>query len=242
MSTLGDTAKELKSGEVPTTRFPDGLTRLWPFWLGLAILAALWIGPLPERARGSFAAHMVMHMGVVAIASPVLAIGLLRLWPALANRLTPALAILASFAEFAAVWTWHAPALHDAARVELPLLVFEQGSFLLAGLFVWMTAIGAATPDNSTHAARASGAVALLVTSMHMTLLGALLLLSPRPLYECAKICAPAAWLTPLEDQQLGGVVMLVIGGVSYLAGGLTLLFSALNERNDELGLEEIRT
>lgn len=91
--------------------------RLWPLVLGLGLLAALWMGPLPERARGSFAAHMVMHMGIVAVAAPLLVIGLLRLAPGAFRGVPPQLALAASFAEFVVVWGWHAPALHDGKSV-----------------------------------------------------------------------------------------------------------------------------
>ena len=43
---------------------------------GCLLLAALWFGPLPELARQSFAAHMSLHMGVVAVATPLVALGL----------------------------------------------------------------------------------------------------------------------------------------------------------------------
>jgi putative membrane protein len=70
--------------------------------------------------------------------------------------------------------------------------------------------------------------VGLLLTSMHMTLLGALLALSPRPLYPHLH---GAAGLTPLADQQLGGAIMLLVGGVSYLLGGLALTVGLLRGR-----------
>jgi putative membrane protein len=56
-----------------------------------------------------------------------------------------------------------------------------------------------------------------------MTFLGALLALAPRPLYTHV---AQFAGLTQLEDQHLGGAIMLVVGGVSYLGGGLWLTAS----------------
>jgi putative membrane protein len=34
--------------------------------------------------------------------------------------------------------------------------------------------------------------------------------------------------LAPMQDQQIGGVVMLLVGGGSYLVGGLALLFRLL--------------
>lgn len=205
--------------------------RFVPLAAALALLALLWGGPLPERAEGSFSAHMVMHMGVVALAAPLLAFGLARAFPRLVSRVPGRLALFAALVEFVLVWGWHAPALHDAARRSLPLFVLEQASFLTAGLFVWLTALGAGANGRRTES-RAAGAAGLLVTSMHMTLLGALLLLSPRALYACAQLCTPFATLTALEDQQLGGVLMLGIGGAAYLAGGLLLLAGLLNERH----------
>lgn len=205
------------------------ITRFWPLAVSVLLLALLWFGPLPEWARGSFTAHMMLHMSLIALAAPILALGLARAFPGLIAGLSPAVAIAASLVEFVAVWAWHAPALHDTARVDASIFVLEQASFVGAGVLLWTSAIGAS--GDGRPAARAAGVVALLVTSMHMTLLGALLLLAPRPLYACADLCSPAAALTPLGDQQLGGVLMLLVGGAAYLAGGLVLLASLLRER-----------
>ncbi|WP_158043930.1 cytochrome c oxidase assembly protein [Skermanella pratensis] len=222
VGTLGTSAERAGPG-------PRAPVELWPLAAGLLLLALLWFGPLPDRARGSFAAHMVMHMGVVAVAAPLLAVGIARAFPRLVASFPPGLALAASLLEFAAVWTWHAPALHDAARAETAFLVLEQASFLAAGVLVWASAVGA--PGDGRLAARGAGVCALLITSMHMVLLGALLLFAPRPLYACAEVCSPAAALTPLGDQQLGGALMLIIGGTAYLAGGLALLSSVLRDR-----------
>ena len=43
---------------------------------GLVILAAAWFGPLPQLAERAFFAHMTLHMGVVAVASPLIALGI----------------------------------------------------------------------------------------------------------------------------------------------------------------------
>lgn len=206
---------------------PDGLR---PGWLvaGLAVLAAVWIGPLPEWSRQSFASHMLMHMGVVAVAAPLVAAGLAR------SRFDPArrwpswfAPMAASALEFMVVWAWHAPALHHAARHVPGLLVLEQGSFLLVGLLVWIAAFGGDPARQRDRAA--AGVAGLLVTSMHMTLLGVLLALASRPLYGGHQVALFG--MTPLQDQHLGGVLMLVFGGVSYLLGALVLLAGLLRER-----------
>ncbi len=190
---------------------------------GLA-LAAVWLGPLPELARSAFWAHMTMHMGVVAVAAPLLSLGLAggRHDPV---RKAPRLfaPVPASVLELIVVWAWHAPALHHAARHGVAGLVLEQGTFLLSGLFVWLAAFGG---DRSRGGNRtAAGVVGLLLTSMHMTLLGALLAMATRPLYTHAH--GPSG-LTPLEDQHLGGAIMLLVGGISYLLGGLWLTVGLL--------------
>ncbi len=187
--------------------------------LALLVLASLWLGPLPHLAKQSFSAHMGMHMGVVAIAAPFLAFGIaggpldpVRTWPAM----FPPVPI--SIIELVVVWAWHAPALHHAARHGAGGLVLEQGAFLVAGLLVWLSAFGGDPARRENRAG--AGIAALLLTSMHMTLLGALLALTPRTLYTHA---GHFTGLTPLEDQHLGGAIMLLVGGVSYLAGGLWL-------------------
>jgi putative membrane protein len=185
---------------------------------GLLVLVLVWGGPVWLLLGPSFTGGMVMHMGVVAIAAPLLAIGLsqqgmLRRCPRLVGPL------VASVLEFAAVWGWHMPGPHEAARSATLFLLLEQGSFLLTGLLVWLACLGAEGERQG------SGIVALLLTSMHMTLLGALLTLAPRPLYD-HEACLG---LTVLEDQSLGGVVMLLVGGAAYLAGGLALAARLLN-------------
>jgi putative membrane protein len=208
------------------------------FITGLLTLAALWLGPLPEMAQHAFWAHMTMHMGVVAVAAPLLALGLAgsRYDPVAYSPSVLFAPIPASVLELVVVWAWHAPGLHHAARHHLAGLVLEQGSFLVAGLLVWVSAFGGGALRQGRRAA--AGVVGLLLTSMHMTLLGALLALTPRPLYDLAEAAGP---LTALEDQHLGGAIMLLVGAISYLAGGLGLTVSLLRGRSSPSATESER-
>jgi putative membrane protein len=193
--------------------------RLTIVTLGLVVLAVAWLGPLPALARQSFSAHMTLHMAVVAVAAPLVAIAVSgsRFDP---TRTRPRLfaPIPASIVELGVVWAWHMPVLHHAARHATWPLVIEQASFLAAGLFLWMAAAGGEREQRRLRGG--AGVVALLFTSMHMTLLGALFALAPRPLFAHAAVPAAAS---PLADQHLGGAIMLLVGGTSYLLGGLWL-------------------
>ena len=202
------------------------MTRAALFALGVMTLALAWLGPLPGLAPRQFSAHMTMHMAVVAVAAPLVALGLAGgrfvpagRWPSIFSP------IPASVVELIVVWAWHAPVLHHSARGSLAGLVAEQGMFLLSGLLMWGSAFGGPTRHDASRAG--AGIVGLLLTSMHMTLLGALLALSPRALY--VHQLTAAGGRTPLEDQHLGGAIMLLVGGASYLAGGLALSAKLLN-------------
>jgi putative membrane protein len=182
------------------------------------LLAVVWLGPLPALARQSFAAHMTMHMAVVVAAAPLMAFAVAgSRYDPIGRRVWFAAPLAASMIEMAIVWGWHAPALHHAARHHMWALATEQGSFLAAGVLLWMTAFAG---SDQRPARAASGVVALLFTSMHMTLLGALFTLANRPLFQHG---ADTSNATAVADQQLGGAIMLIAGGASYLIGGLWL-------------------
>jgi putative membrane protein len=212
----------------PTSPLRTGRVRAAAAAAALAALACVWLAPLAASLPGPFSAHMATHMTVVAVAAPLLAFALaggaldpLRRLPA------PLLAVPASLVELLVVWGWHAPALHDLARRSALGFAAEQATFLASALVVWLcvaapersgapyAASAAGRREHEAGSTSAAGVVALLLTSMHMTLLGALLALAPRPLYH--------AHASALADQQLGGALMLTIGGAVYLGGGLLL-------------------
>jgi putative membrane protein len=189
------------------------------FISGILALSLAWIG-LGSEFAPPFTAHMIMHMGVVAIASPLIAVGIsgTRFDPS--DKMALFAPLPASLLEFVIVWGWHAPALHGLARMSAAGFVLEQFSFIAVGLILWLSCLGGRGRNG------AAGVFGLLFTSMHMTLLGALLALASRPLYSHVHL---PAGLTPVEDQNLGGVVMLAVGGAVYLLGALALMARLLN-------------
>ncbi|WP_037083586.1 cytochrome c oxidase assembly protein [Neorhizobium vignae] len=194
---------------------------------GLIVLFALWVLLLPLADRSSFSVHMIAHMGIVAGAAPLIAIGLSGTrfdFSAGRRWLTP---LTASLMELFAVWIWHIPVLRALSEASPFLAAFEQAVFLAAGLSLWLSCLGGAATGREER--RLAGTFGLLFTSMHMTLLGALLALSPRPLYGDGEVSCFGVTLSAAVDQQAGGVVMLLVGAAVYLAGGVALLARTLN-------------
>jgi putative membrane protein len=200
------------------------------FLLGIITLAVLWLSPWSALGVGPFSTHMIVHIGLVALAAPLIVLGIAG------TRFDPVARFAAwfppiqvSMAEFLVVWGWHTPLLHHAARHSRLALVAEQSLFLITGLWLWFAVLGGAAEQRRQRAAL--GIIALLLTSIHMTLLGALLVLAPRALFgDHAPAGAGELHLAraALDDQHTGGTIMLIVGGISYLAGGLGLTITLL--------------
>jgi putative membrane protein len=201
-----------------------------PFVLGILVLVLLWLGPLPGWAAHSFSAHMLLHMGVVAVAAPLIGLTYARRWSdAPGARLRFLHPVPASVFELVVVWAWHTPALHHAAQHRLDVLFCEQAMFLAAGLWLWSASFAGIRRGGARVW---MGVAALWFTSIHMTLLGAIFALAPRALY----MGPDAVGIAALADQHLGGGIMLLVGGVSYLAGGLWLAFQGLGTHTAPTG------
>jgi putative membrane protein len=190
--------------------------------LGMGALFVALISPLGALGETLLSAHMVQHALLVAVAPPLLLLGHpaalfvrglpLRWRPAWAgaarvfsmlSRPLPA-AALHGFT----LWFWHAPAAFDAALESAPLHLVEHASFFGTALLFWT----AVMRMRGVHRSAAALAAAF-ATLVHSGLLGALITLSPYPLYRGAS----------LEEQQLAGLIMWVPMGVAYLAACLYL-------------------
>ena len=171
---------------------------------------------------GPFTRHMIAHMTLIALVAPLLA-GLIA-----GSRLDPVRRrpgwfspIAASLIEFVVIWSWHAPAWHVAAGHNPAVFALEQACFLGAATYLWLSILGGEPVSRAMRAA--AGVVALVLTFAHMTMLGAVLALTPRVLYAHAA--------EALTDQQLGGAVMIAAGTVAYLGTALWLSHSLLAGR-----------
>ena len=207
------------------------------FALGWAMLAAALLPPLDTLTHRSFAVHMVQHELLMVVAAPLLVLGRpLEAWSwALRlptrrslHRMTRAKplrrawrALTAPFGAWTlhalSVWLWHVPVLFRLALESVPLHILQHGCFFGSALAFWWAAFG-----KGTRAPTAASIASLFTTMLHTSALGALLTFAPTVWYAIAQ--TPPFGLTPLEDQQLGGLVMWVPGGLGYMIAGLAIV------------------
>ena len=126
----------------------------------------------------------------------------------------------------AALWVWHAPALFQATLRSDLVHTAQHVSFLGSALLFWWALV------HGPRGLMGYGAAVLYVftTSVHSGVLGAFITFTGRLLYP-AYAGTTAAWgLTPLEDQQLGGLIMWVPAGLVYVVAGLALCAGWMRE------------
>ncbi|RYE97831.1 MAG: cytochrome c oxidase assembly protein, partial [Oxalobacteraceae bacterium] len=120
---------------------------------------------------------------------------------------------------FAALWIWHAPALFQAGLVDNDIHALQHASFLFSALLFWWAVLG----RHGIHHSRGASIVYLFTTMMHTGALGALFTMSETVWYPLYGDRPALFGLTPLEDQQLGGLIMWIPGGLAYVIAGLVL-------------------
>lgn len=215
----------------------------------LAFLAGLWVMAMsllsPIHAAGGvlFSLHMVQHILLLVIAAPLLVLGrplVVYLWalpPALRMGVgralvrPPARITLSTLGRPAVgwllyasiVWIWHLPTLYEAALLTEWVHALQHGTFVLAALIFWWAALEFGRRRSGGYGL---GIIYFFTTALHGSAFGALLTFAREawyPFYEGRT----AAWgLAPLQDQQLGGLVMWVPAGLVYLAAALVFLLS----------------
>jgi putative membrane protein len=129
----------------------------------------------------------------------------------------------------AAIWFWHAPRFFDATLRSDLVHTAQHLSFLLSALLFWWAVVYA-------HGRRAygSGILYIFTTAIHTGILGALLTFSPHVWYAAYTNTTQGWGLSPLQDPQIGGLVMWVPASIVYLIGGL-LLFATWMKESDAL-------
>lgn len=178
--------------------------------------------PLHGLAHDLFAAHMVQHLVLLLAASPLLAAGLLR-----TGRRAPGL-VAGLAIHTAALWLWHVPALYDASVRHEALHVVEHATFLGAGTLYWWGVLDAA------RVGRAGSVASLFLAALGMGMLAALVTLAAHPWYAAHAATAARHGLSPLGDQQLGGVIMWVPGGTVYVVAGAWVFARWLRSQGPE--------
>jgi putative membrane protein len=212
-------------------------------WITLVLAL---VSPLHPWGAVLFSAHMTQHELLMLVAAPLLVLGrpmIPFLWalPRSTARFfanwtnasawqriwkTVTAPCLAWLIHAVVLWTWHVPFLFEATRDNEFVHALQHASFLFSALLFWWAIL------HGRRRAVGFGVAVLYMftTALHSGLLGALLTFTRTLWYPIYTNTTQPWGLTPLEDQQLGGLIMWIPAGLVYVIAGLALFAGWLRE------------
>lgn len=217
--------------------------QLFSFTLGLLVLALILGSPLHHLSEDFlFSAHMLQHLVLTLVVPPLLLVGM-PAWAIPEGRLArrvqelserrayPVLAFVSFNLAFAYL---HLPALYDLAfGTEIAHRATHIG-LLVLGVVNWLPLLS----PNPAVLPRLSGPAQMLycfAQSIPGALVGALITLSDQVLYRHYALRPIELGVNPVTDQQIGGLLMWVVGGTFWLFA-LTVLFFRWADREERFG------
>ena len=226
-------------------------TRALLFGAGLALVVLPLVSPLDEAGdERLLSAHMLQHvligdaaaaLLVVAVRGPLL---VFLLPPALLRPLAalrPLRAVLSTLLRplvaiglwAAAIYVWHVPAAYDYAAAHPLVHDLEHLSFVVAGTLVWIQLVDPARHGRLRRPQRIFFALGML--ALTQPLVDALLFSSGPAYGRYANQPDRLFGLSPLTDQRLAGVVMMVEQLLTLGICVALLLWPYLKERRERV-------
>jgi putative membrane protein len=223
------------------------------FLAGWASLVVATIGPFHRMSETLFSAHMTQHEMLMLISAPLIVLGrpqITSIWFLPAHARSNVAAVIndrtfktvwkfvsGGFVAFlihgAALWVWHIPVLFDATLTSEAVHAMQHASFFGTALLFWWAIVNSAAEWKSSFVA----VLFLFLTSLHSGVLGAFLTFT-REVWYTAYLNSTTSWsLTPLDDQQLGGLIMWVPAGIVYIGAGL-IMFAHMLAQTERRALE----
>ncbi|HEX2391340.1 MAG TPA: cytochrome c oxidase assembly protein [Solirubrobacterales bacterium] len=224
---------------------PVPLWRQVCFAAGLLTIAAALVTPISDAAEQLVIAHMVEHLMIGDLASLLLVLGLTGplLQPILAIGVFDRLRFLAHPLVAFPLWIanfyfWHVPALYDAAYGGAPVHALEHATFVFFGCLMWMPIFGPLpAPQWFTAGWKVVYVIAVRFAG---AVLGNVLMWSDAVLYTIYGKGEREWRLSPIADQSVAGVIMMVEG--TFLGLGLLawFFFQAAREGSEKQRLLDL--
>lgn len=216
----------------------------------VVILFAIF-SPLSEISTTLFSAHMLQHVLLMLVAAPLFASSsplrlllfvlppgsrqaLWMMWVSVSRRRwvsalwTKPWIAWAAFATM--LWVWHLPSLYELAVEHSALHATEHlGLFGSSALF-WRNILSG---RSTRHAAVGPNLFYLLTMAVHTGTLGALFSFAPEPVYAVYASAAPIPGWRALDDQQVAGLIVWIVGASTFVAVACAVFLDWLNGVED---------
>jgi len=203
------------------------------FLAGVALMLFTLVGPLDRIGElYLFSVHMIQHLLLILVVPPLLLwglppdatrrllrVGVVHRIERVLGRPTVALPLA-----IVTLWGWHLPALYDLALRNESVHALEHLLFLATATMFWWPVL---RPEKERRLSPPAAMAYLFAGMASDAGLGVALTFSPTPLYAFyahppdpygALTMIREVWrVSPLSDQQMGGLAMWIPGGIFYI-------------------------
>ena len=193
------------------------------FFSGLLVIFLSLNGPLHDLSDTYlFSAHMVQHLVLALVVPPLLLVGtpgwMLR--PFLGNaKIDPVARAITKptrcFIIFNVVISlWHLPPLYNTAMAYHPIHIVQHLTLMVASVLMWWPFLSP-LPELPRLSYPGQMLYCFLMV-IPMSIVSIYIAMADHVLYPAYSI-APRVWdITPLSDQQIGGLIMWIPGGLLF--------------------------
>jgi len=203
------------------------------FILGTFFIFLALVSPLDTLGDDYlFSAHMLQHSLLVFVVPPLLLAGTpawladalirrKRIRPVAKALTYPITAYFLFNLVFAA---WHFPVFYNAALENQNIHIFEHLCFMVTAVLNWWPVL---SPSKLLPSLPSPvQLIYLFLESIPCTVLGALIIFQPGILYQAYASAPALLGISPMNDQQIAGLIMALPGGMSYMAAMSVVFFN----------------
>jgi cytochrome c oxidase assembly factor CtaG len=193
------------------------------FAAGLAAIALVLLPPISSVAGQLFAFHMVQHLLLIAVAAPLLVVS--RVFDNLQSNVFVSALVqpVTAWIAFVSIFLfWHWPIAFQWAAEREASRLLEHASILVSALLFWSVALSSKGQEWLSHGARG---LYVMTAAVATDLPGVIMVFSPRAICSMPGENAAVWGLTPLQDQQIAGMLMWVPANLVFF-GIATWLFA----------------
>jgi len=229
-------------GQLAAAAAPQGPTagQRVCFFASLLLLFLTLNGPLHDLSDFYlFSGHMVQHLILTLIVPPLMILGtpgwmlrpLLRI-PALFAFARRSTTIAACFVIFNVVLAfWHLPPLYNLALANHPIHIVQHLMFIAASVLMWWP-LTSPLPELPRAPYPAQMLYCFLMV-IPMSVISIYIAMADTLLYPAYAVAPRLFGITPMMDQQYGGLIMWIPGGVFFYAV-MTVVFFKWSQRGED--------
>jgi putative membrane protein len=215
------------------------------FLLGVASIVLSLVSPIDAAADRLLSMHMIQHVFLTTVGPPLVLLGLpaglfdgiLRTW--LETKYVRLLFSPVFVATLFVVnmWLWHVPPVYEEALTNDQVHNLMHFAFLATGLLYWWPVIQPAQEEG--RIGDGGRLLYLFTTGMPMMLLAVMFFASGHVIYDFYDRTNRLWNLSPMDDQQIAGLVMGGLGeAASFVA--ITWLFVRFLDREEQAALAAV--